>query len=162
MQQVYRYVINTWTSESSQRESRRDLTFPMLGILRCTPEQARQMKTPKEQEPHSGSERERWINKRDIKAQILLFKFDTHLQVGLMFFPLRSRRTDSRVNNRLPTQHRHDTYNDRIRKRYWTLIYTIRIPGKQTFERNNSDSVQKPEWWALKRPEEHQRTLKYG
>ncbi|KAG7257708.1 hypothetical protein CRUP_031647, partial [Coryphaenoides rupestris] len=44
----------TSTSWSSQRDRLRDLTFPMSGMLRWTPEQSRQMKTPREQDPHSG------------------------------------------------------------------------------------------------------------
>lgn len=45
----------TLISSSSQRDRRRDLTLLMLGMLRWIPEQARQMNTPREQEPHPGS-----------------------------------------------------------------------------------------------------------
>ncbi|KAK0143772.1 hypothetical protein N1851_018026 [Merluccius polli] len=44
----------TSTSWSSQRDRLRDFTFPMSGMLRWTPEQSRQMKIPREQDPHSG------------------------------------------------------------------------------------------------------------
>lgn len=46
----------TCISESSQRDSATDLTLPMSGRLRWIPEHPRQMKTPREQEAHSGSD----------------------------------------------------------------------------------------------------------
>lgn len=45
----------TCTSWSSQWERLKDLTLLTSGMLRWIPEQARQMNTPREQEPQLGS-----------------------------------------------------------------------------------------------------------
>lgn len=59
----------TWSSWSSQLERFRDFTLLISGMLRWIPEQSKQMKTPREQEPHVGSSEGRERRSRERDAQ---------------------------------------------------------------------------------------------
>lgn len=63
----------TCTSWSSQWERLRDLTLLTLEMLRWIPEQARQMNTPREQEPHEGSAENKWgemVERREVAWRV--------------------------------------------------------------------------------------------